>query len=404
MNKEKSITDLRAERKQQVDLAKGIVDAAKKENRKLTDDEDKSIIEMQLRCREIDLEIVERQQSEKNPHIVDTERKPFSLRKAIIEAANGNLSEDTKEINRRGMESMTPSGLTKEGQLQIPVQSRANQTATGTDGGSTTIENERMNILMPLVNNLVLGQLGATIMTGLTGNIVFPAYSGSTAAWAGENDEAADGAGTFSNTLTFSPKRITSMAVFSKQLLEQSSEDVEGIVRNTIINAISDKLEATAFGSAAKSDTIPAGLFNTHLGAGGAFTFGRLVDMETKLATQNALRGNLKYLMSPKLAGKGKQTLCDAGVPGYIIVNNETNGYPIIQSNNVAQGLQTAANEYGMILGNWSDFFVGQWGALDITVDPYTLSGKALIRLVINTWFDFGTLREESFVKDSATI
>ena len=404
MNKEKSITDLRAERKQQVDLAKGIVDAAKKESRKLTDDEDKSIIEMQLRCREIDLEIVERQQSEKNPHVIDTESKPFSLRKAIIEAANGNLSEDTKEINRRGMESMTPSGLTKEGQLQIPVQSRANQTATGTDGGSTTIENERMNILMPLVNNLVLGQLGATIVTGLTGNIVFPAYSGSTAAWAGENDEAADGAGTFSKTLTFSPKRITSMAVFSKQLLEQSSEDVEGIVRNTIINAISDKLEATAFGSAAKSDTKPAGLFNTHLGDGGAFTFGRLVDMETKLATQNALRGNLKYLMSPKLAGKGKQTLCDAGVPGYIIVNNETNGYPIIQSNNVAQGLQTATNEYGMILGNWSDFFVGQWGALDITVDPYTLSGKALIRLVINTWFDFGTLREESFVKDSATI
>lgn len=42
---------------------------------------------------------------------------------------------------------------------------------------------------------------------------------------------------------------------------------------------------------------------------------------------------------------------------------------------------------------------IGQWGALDLTVDPYTMAGEGQIKLIVNAYFDAGIRREESFAK-----
>ena len=49
-------------------------------------------------------------------------------------------------------------------------------------------------------------------------------------------------------------------------------------------------------------------------------------------------------------------------------------------------------------VGDWSCLYVCQWGGIDLTVDPYTWSGKGMIRLVVNAFFDFKVVRDGAIV------
>ena len=40
------------------------------------------------------------------------------------------------------------------------------------------------------------------------------------------------------------------------------------------------------------------------------------------------------------------------------------------------------------IAGDWRYLAVGQWGGIDLTVDPFTQAGNGMIRLVINVFMD----------------
>mgnify|MGYP002673998393 CR=1 FL=1 len=53
----------------------------------------------------------------------------------------------------------------------------------------------------------------------------------------------------------------------------------------------------------------------------------------------------------------------------------------------------------GLILGNFNDLVIGQWGGIDLTVDPYTQAANGKIRLVVNAYFDAKPQRADSFVK-----
>jgi len=50
-----------------------------------------------------------------------------------------------------------------------------------------------------------------------------------------------------------------------------------------------------------------------------------------------------------------------------------------------------------IIFGNFADLLIGQWGGMDIVVDPYTQAPSGLVRLVINSWWDVLVKRAASF-------
>ena len=97
-----------------------------------------------------------------------------------------------------------------------------------------------------------------------------------------------------------------------------------------------------------------------------------------------------------------KSTLRAASVAeGFILENGRANGYPLYATTGMASGLQDGTDEEGIVFGNWADFVIGQWGALDITVDPYSKAADGMVRLVINSFFDAKPRREESFAVGS---
>ena len=398
MSKEKSTVELKDEKQQLITRKDALVNAAKTEKRTLTSEETTQLNEIATRMVDIDAELANLEAMSKRKGTPHQSQKRFSLLRAIGESITGTYSDESLAVIERGRAQM--SGMETTGSLLIPVEDRA-AVVTGTPAnGGNAIDTDLLDIMTPLTANLILAQVGANIVTGLTNNVSIPKYSGTTANWAGETAAAEDGTGTFSKQ-GFSPKRLTAVTYISKQMLAQDSLGVERMLRDQIVRAIAAKLEATIFGSAATSTLKPDGFFTTLPAAGGVVDWKKIVELETKINTANALQGNLAYVIHPAILGKLKTTVKDtSGAGGFLIGDNGMlNGYKALVTTNIASGLQTAKDEYGAIFANWADYFIGQWGALDLTVDPYTMASEGQIKLVVNAYFDAGSRRDESFAK-----
>lgn len=399
--KAKSIIELKDEKAQLATRSKEIIGSAKEEKRMFNQEENEELANIQSRMAEINVEIEEKiEENRQNPtRKMEEKKEKFSLRKAIVARMNNKeqgaaeqsvINEAVKLNNRSGVEY-------QEGSLVVPMSYRAALTAGGDNG--VLVEEDKQELLFPLENRLVLAQAGARYMTGLTGNITWPTTTGANVYWEGETDDAADGANTFAKGATFSPKRLTAYVDISKQLLIQENRDVEGIIRQLITNAIAQKLEATAFSGAGADANTPNGIFASITPTSGTLDWATIVGMETAVDTENALMGNLAYIMHPALVGKAKSKVKDASGAGGFVFGNDgagmMNGYKVLRTNNVGGD---STDGYKVVYGNWNDFFIGQWGSVEILVDPYTQATKGMVRLVVNSYWNMGVIREESFV------
>ena len=333
-----------------------------------------------------------------NQTIISTNMtKKFSLIKAINDVTNNrSLDEVAKEVVRKGVEEMRKSGLAIAGSIQLPVMEnadeevRANGVLAQTAGaGMENIATEKLDILEPLRANMVMSQAGATYLTGLVGNISIPAYTGSNVAWAGEVAAAANGAGNWSE-IKLQPHRLTAYVDVSKEFLLQDSNDAEAMLRSDIITAIGNKLEATILGSDAGTDEKPEGLFNGVTAMTTALKFGDIVDAEAELDAAN-VAGAYTYILSPKAKAALRTLSKDAGSGRFVLEDGEIEGSKALVSSNV-----TAK---GFVVGDFTDYVIAQWGAIDLVVDNYTKATEGKVRLVVNAYFDAKPRRASSFVK-----
>lgn len=362
-----------------------MLDNAEKEQRKLTEDETTRFEALNTEIRNLDIQINDIKKETKEVRKMGK----FSLLKAINDIANNRqLDERALEVVNQGITEMRKAGQNYSGQIQLPLEERATIQASVEGQGAETVAEDLLNILEPLRAKLVLAQAGASYMTGLVGNISIPAYSGSQVTWEGEVADAKDGAGTFTE-VKLEPHRLTAYIDLSKQFLIQDSVSAEEMLKRDIVNAIANKLEATILGS----ETIvnaPEGLLNGVVADSEAITYEDIVAMETELEEAN-VRGDIKFVVSPSAKAKLKTTKLDAGSGKFAMEGNEVNGYPVLCTSAVAGK--------GVIYGNFNDLVIGQWGGIDLTVDPYTQAANGKVRLVINAYFDAKPRRAESFVK-----
>ena len=354
----------------------------KEENENETEDEEKP----------------EDKEQRNNQTIISTNMtKKFSLIKAINDVTNNrSLDEVAKEVVRKGVEEMRKSGLAIAGSIQLPVmeteneEMRANgvlaQTATA---GAENIATEKLDILEPLRANMVMSQAGATYLTGLVGNISIPAYTGSNVGWAGEVAAAANGAGDWSE-IKLQPHRLTAYVDVSREFLIQSSNDAEAMLRRDIIAAIGNKLEATILGADAGTNEKPEGLFNGVTAMTTALKFGDIVDAEAELDAAN-VTGAYTYILSPKAKAALRTLSKDAGSGRFVLEDGEIEGSKALVSSNVVAK--------GMVVGDFSDYVIAQWGAIDLVVDSYSVATEGKVRLVVNAYFDAKPRRATSFVK-----
>ncbi|HEV2606448.1 MAG TPA: phage major capsid protein [Xanthomonadaceae bacterium] len=237
----------------------------------------------------------------------------------------------------------------------------------------------------------------ATTLGGLVGNIDIPRQkSGNGAYWVGEGNEPAKGEPGM-DQISFSPKQLAAMTEITRRLMKQSTPDAENIVRNDLIAAMAlaiDKAGIYGTGSAFQplGVNLLTGVNAVPFATAGKPTFAELVAMETAIALDNADVGSMSYAFNAGIRGYAKTALKFPGAAGTGTIwesGNTVNGYGTDVSNQIATG--------DVLFGNWADAIIAMWGGLDLTVDPYTLSGSGGTRIITFQDIDINARHVESF-------
>ena len=250
-----------------------------------------------------------------------------------------------------------------------------------------------------LRNESSVMQAGATMLRGLQGNVVIPKKTAaSSAGWIATEGAAASESEFTSGSVTMSPKVIGAFTDATRLLLQQSSLDVENLIRDDLTKSIATAIDLGALAGSGSSGQ-PTGIantsgINTTTFAAANPTWAEIVAMESAVANDNALNGSLAYICRPADFGTLKTTEKATGTAQFVVSpDNSMNGYNVIRSNQVTSG--------DFYFGNFADLLIGMYGGLDITVDPYALSTSGGVRIVALQTVDVAVRHAVSFCKSS---
>lgn len=302
--------------------------------------------------------------------------------------ASGAVAEYSREVEQR---------TGKKG-VFVPLsafESRAAQTTT-TAAGIVPSDFRADQFIGPLRNSLVMRGLGARVLTGLRGDVVIPRQKTSAVAgWLAEGDSLAETGLTFDN-LTLKPRHVGALTELSRQLIQQSSPQIEQLVRDDMSAVIAEAFDtAMLTGDGIKQ---PLGLLNTvgiQTGVLATLSWAGILAMLQKLAESNVTPS--AWLTSPAVATKLRAALKSAdGSNGYLMENGAVAGLGMAVSNQVP--LKTGKGQ--VVLGDFSEMFVGVYDSLQILVNPYDSAayarGGVKVRAIMTA--DCAVRRPEAFV------
>ena len=334
----------------------------------------------------------------------DQEVESYSLTRAVntfcntgrFEGLEADASEAAKKRYGRNVDGLV---------VPTDVLKRDLNVTTAVDGGNAVATDLQSGSFIDLLRNAsVIAQTGATYLNGLNGDVAIPRQSATaTASWRTEVQAVTESSAQI-DQVTLSPKTLSAMTTYSKQLLAQSSIDVEQFVRNDLasILAIAQDLAAV---QGTNTGGQPQGIWGT-TGIGSvtatSSTFTDVVNMEKEVAIDNALNGSLSYVTNATMAAKLKRTEIASNTAKFVLDNGSVNGYPLHVSNQMPATYSTNTKS-AVIFGNWSDLLIGNWNGIDVVVDPYTSAANRQVRLVVSLWTDIAVRHAESFAKCELT-
>ncbi|MBQ0144959.1 MAG: phage major capsid protein [Bacteroidales bacterium] len=341
--------------------------------------------------------------------------RSFSLVKFVRELSEGRgLTGLEAEVAEMGAEEYRRMGLTANGAVVPSAFIRAAQgqnAGTAAEGGNL-VETMAARYVEALKEKLVVAQLGATVLTDLLGEVPVITSAAISADWGAEAAVANTKKANYAKAV-MKPHRNSVNVVVTKDLLRQTSFDVENDLINKITEAHAVLLESAAIAGSGSGNE-PRGILNTTgIGSvamgtnGAAIDWKSVVKLETEVNSVNANRGKMAYLTNAKVFGALKTTEKAANSGRFIMEDSAAgrcNGYIAEYSNLVPANLTkgSGSNLSAMIFGNFQDLYIGQWGGLDIVVDPFTSKKTAEIEICLNAWNDVLVAEPKSFaaIKD----
>jgi HK97 family phage major capsid protein len=279
---------------------------------------------------------------------------------------------------------------------------------TATAGGNLVATDLLAGSFIDLLRNrMVLAQLGATVLDGLTGNIAIPSQTaGASTYWVAEGVNVTESQAAFGQ-VTLTPKTVGMFTDFSRKTLLQTTPAIEALVRADLANGIAAEIDRVGLcGSGSGAE--PRGVINTAgIGAvaggtnGAAPTYPHMVGLEEAVGIANADVGGMSYVSNAKMRAQLKLTQVFSGTSGEPVwKGDEVNGYRAVATNSMPSNLtKGTANGVcsAIAFGNWSDLLLGFWSGLDLILDPYALATQGGRRIVALLECDTAVRRAASF-------
>lgn len=285
-------------------------------------------------------------------------------------------------------------------------QKRDLTVGTNTAGGFTVQTDVLASSFIDVLRaNMVFSSVGITELNGLNGKVSIPGSdAGSTAYWVAENGAVTESDQTFI-ARSLDGKTVGAMTDVARNLMLQSSIDVEAFVRNDIAMSLATEIEVKGLTGNGTSNT-PIGIYNT-TGVGGttinatdAPDWGDIVDIWNGVSSNNALRGNLAWVGGSTITANCMKAFRNSGGSAPILDDGVGNDgvhrlmtYPYHVSENNVEGAKSL-----LTFGDWSSLVMGSWGnGLDLLVDPFTNSSSGATRVVGLYLVDFAVRTPKSF-------
>lgn len=314
-----------------------------------------------------------------------------AIQQVVDKGESGNFDGLEGEIHRELVKGL-PADSPRHGGIMVPMRLGARTMDTLTAGkGTETVFDQPGELIEYLRNAAYVIAMGARTLTGLKGPVPFPRMEGdATVHWVSENPgtDVPDSDLAFGQVV-LSPKTMMGNVPFSRQLLSQSTLDIEGIVRESLGAAHGLAIDRAALHGTGVSGQ-PMGIYNTAdvqtLAIGGAPAYAKLVEMLGKVGDKNAVMGALGWLTTPILAAKMMATLEFSAAGARPIWtgpldNGQVAGYRARATNQVSKTLGAGGNEHGLVFGNWATVLIGLWSSMELVVDPYSKKKQALIEV-----------------------
>lgn len=336
----------------------------------------------------------------------------FSLSRAIAAASGfGNIDAGSEiEISTELCHRLGAS----QG-IRVPRQAFYKRSAsistskpTGHTGANLIGTDFRGDLYIDLLRDAsVLERLGITHLTGLVGNVDIPkGVSGTTAAWIAEDSAITASAAGFGK-ISLTPKHVAAMTEISRNMILQTS--CEEIVQRDLAVQIAGALDAAALVGTGTNNQ-PTGILNTsgigsvYMGTnGGSLTWSKVLEMEK--TADDAFCIPSGWVTNAAVVGAMRSTLKTSGDAGTgFIAESRTmlDGLPLFSTGHIPQdfvkGTSNACS--ALILGNWAEMILGEWGTIEILVNPYASDaysrGNIAVRAI--TTCDVAVRHPESFV------
>lgn len=349
---------------------------------------------------------------DKGEILAPKEEKRFSLCDAVAGyLRDGRFGGYENEVSQ---EAQKRYGRVSQG-LLIPNDLKVRDVTAATSGsglgfGGNTVEDtvDSANFIDRLSNMVVVEQAGATVLSGLQGNVSIPRMStGSSAYWVAEQGSPTEAVPSF-DQVALTPKRLSVHVNVSKQLMIQSSLDMENVLRNDILKALAIAEDAAAINGSGSSNQ-PTGIINASgigdEGDGQTINYSEIWNVIKQVDQDNALMGDLVWLTSAAGRAKLATTEVASSTAKFLLdADNRVGGYPLFTSNNVPDNLGSGTNGTAFIFGNIADLIIGRWDGVEVLVDPYTSAASGTVRLIVSLFTDIAVRHPESFAMTKADL
>ena len=273
---------------------------------------------------------------------------------------------------------------------------RANTTTSAADLVPTMHRADQY--ITPFRDALLARQLGVRVLTGLSGNLSIPKHGdGLTAGWVAEGGAVPEGNMTF-DSVTMTPKHVGGFTEMSRQLIQQSSPDIEQLVRDDLAYLVARHIDAALIEGGGTNE--PKGVLSTvgiQTASLAVLTWPNVLAMLQKLDLVNATAANI--VASTKVKAQLAGTLKEVGIAGYLMEGGRMADLPVHFTKQLAEKAGTPSTGR-LIAGDWSQVMLGVWSELDILVNPFAEApykrGGVLVRAMATC--DVAVRHPEAFV------
>lgn len=248
------------------------------------------------------------------------------------------------------------------------IGSRAMATQPGSKGGYM-VGVQNMGFIDILRNRSVAMNMGARVLSGLQGNLIFPRQTGKvTVTWQGGDGTSVTAADQALGQLSMTPKTCIAITDVSEQLLSQASPSAEAFVMADLANDVAiDGVDNAVINGTGGAQ--PLGIKNTTGISSGqdsaTATYAKVLAFPATAGSSNAIRGNPGWVTNitgaSVLMQRARFANTDTPVWEGNMMDGILVGFRSMSSEQLASG--------NLIFGSWDEVVIGEWGVLELSMD-----------------------------------